>query len=152
MITVIIVIMVIKTLVGAIFKTFEKIKNWAEIEEKIYESQGEEKEIYSLWDFLSFAENTQAYHLVNVIGFDEWVNMEEIRRRIKEIFSIEYKNEKSLYPYLKTLTDINLFESTNIGGRKKWRKKELFFELEIDKEEGKEKSKITIRASSKTKE
>ncbi len=155
---VIILIMGLKGIVAAFFRTFEKIKDWAESEKRIYaqerpETQETEKALGSLWDFLSFTENTQAFHLANVIGFEEWVDMEEIRRRIKEIFAVEYKNEKSLYPYLKTLADINLFESTNVGGRRKWKKKELLFELEKEKEgkksENKEEIKIRIRAKAK---
>lgn len=148
----------LRSFIKAVFRAFERAKDWAEEEEAIYKTVKEEteKQLHSLWDFLSFAENTQAFHLINVIGFDEWVDMEEIRRRIKEIFSIEYKNEKSLYPYLKTMTDINLFESTNIGGRRKWRKKELLFELETEKgseaEGNKEKKKLVIRAGSKKNE
>lgn len=79
--------------------------------------------------------------------------MQEIRRRIKELFGIEYKNERSLYPYLKTLVDINLIETTNIGGRRKWRKKELLFEIvkekksreKPEKEKQKEKIKLKIK-------
>jgi len=144
-----------RSFISGFFKMFEIVKDWADEETKIYSDITEEKEstIHSMWDFLSFTENTQAFHLVNVIGFEEWVNMEEIRRRVKEIFSVEYKNEKSLYPYLKTLTDVNLFESSNIGGRRKWRKKDLLFELETEKESelDKEKPKLSIRAKSKSK-
>ncbi|MCX6802381.1 MAG: hypothetical protein NT067_04685 [Candidatus Diapherotrites archaeon] len=144
--------MSVKGLIAAFFRAFEKARDWAESEKKIYATSQagtdeKEKAIGSLWDFLAFTENTQAFHLVNVIGFEEWVDMEEIRRRIKEIFAVEYKNEKSLYPYLKTLADISLFESTNIGGRRKWRKKELLFELEQEKEGQKsgKKEEIKIR-------
>ncbi|MBI4052400.1 MAG: hypothetical protein HY394_00005 [Candidatus Diapherotrites archaeon] len=84
-------------------------------------------------------ENTQAFHLASVIGFDEWVDMEEIRRRVVALFGIEYKNEKSLYPYLKTLSDIGLFESTSAGGRRKWRKKDLIIIIKTKKDEEKAK-------------
>jgi len=148
--------MILKGLFRRVFHAMDKIKQWSDLEETIYpENTPEESKtgIYSIWDFLSFSDNTQAFHLINVIGFDEWVNMKEIRRRIKELFSVEYKNEKSLYPYLKTLTDVNFFESSNIGGRRKWRKKDLLFELETVKESdsGKEKTKISIRAKAKDK-
>jgi len=99
----------------------------------------ERKEIYDLWDYLNFKLNTQAYHLINVVSFEEWIDMEEIRRRILELFGINYKNERSLYPYLKALTDSNLFETTDVGGRRKWRKKSLFIELK--KKEKVEKKK-----------
>lgn len=148
--------MVIKGIVKALLKLGARVKRWVEEEEPLYSEKGEpeiEREVHSLWDFLSFAENTQAYHLVNVIGFDEWVDMQEIRRRIKELFGMEYKNERSLYPYLKTLVDINLIETTNIGGRRKWRKKELLFEIVeekksekgVEKERHKEKVKLKVR-------
>ncbi len=142
--------MIFKRIIGGLFSGFERLKRWSQDEEIVYSEPEEEtgKEVRSLWDFLAFKENTQAFHLVNVIGFDEWADMEEIRRRIKEIFSIEYKNEKSLYPYLKTLTDIHLIESTNIGGRRKWRKKGLLFEIENEKGKAdkKEKAKIKVRS------
>ncbi|MEM0360234.1 MAG: hypothetical protein QXK06_02770 [Candidatus Diapherotrites archaeon] len=150
--------MVFRGMLAKLFKKLEKLREWAESEDKLYSQsvaveEPKEKAIGSIWDFLQFTENTQAFHLVNVIGFEEWVDMEEIRRRIREIFSVEYKNEKSLYPYLKTLTDINLFESTNIGGRRKWRKKELLFEIEREKspEEKKEKGEIKIQLRARRK-
>ena len=65
----------------------DKIKQWSDIEETIYPEDTPEEsktDIYSIWDFLSFSDNTQAFHLINVIGFDEWVDMEEIRRICKE--------------------------------------------------------------------
>jgi hypothetical protein len=143
--------MVIKKILRTLINLGAKIKSWAEennesLYEKDFPEQEPEKEIRSLWDFLSFTENTQAYHLVNVLGFDEWIDMQEIRRRIKELFGVEYKNERSLYPYLKTLVDINLIETMNIGGRRKWRKKELLFEIakESAKEGKKEKKKEKV--------
>lgn len=133
----------------------DKIKEWANEKESndIYQSQETEEpaEIHSLWDFLSFTENTQAYHITNVIGFDEWTDMEEIRRRIKELFGVEYKNERSLYPYLKTLVDINLVETISAGGRRKWRKKEKLFEIKkTEQEKQKSKEKAKEKALSKT--
>lgn len=94
----------------------------------------EKEEFHSIWNFLEIRENTQAFHLKEVIGFEEWVDMEEIRRRIFELFGIQYKNERSLYPHLKTLVDLNLFETTDVGGRRKWRKKDLFLRLKAKKE------------------
>ena len=72
---------------------------------------------------MEFRENTQAHHLNSVIGYEELVDMDEIRRRILELFHVEYKNERSLYPYLKTMVDIGLFETLDVGGKRKWRKK-----------------------------
>ena len=99
-------------------------------EKTIYEAKLEEQnEIHSIWDHLKFVENTQAFHLVSVIGFEEWVSMDEIMRRVKELFNTEYQNERSLYPYIKTLVDCGLFEVSNVGGKRKWRKKELLIAL-----------------------
>jgi len=104
------------------------------------EAQKGPSEITSVWDLLQFNENTQAYHLTNVIRFDEWVTMDEIRRRIIEVFQIDYKNERSLYPYLKTLVDIGLMETNSVGGKRKWRKKDLLVKIDrktAEKEEAK---------------
>ena len=60
--------------------------------------------------------------------------MDEIRRRIWDLFQIEYKNDRSLYPYLKTMVDLGLIETSNIGGRRKWRKKDLLVKLNEKKE------------------
>jgi len=96
------------------------------------------EEIHSVWDYIKIAENTQAYHLANTIGFDEWIEMDEIRRRIAQLFGVQYKNERSLYPYLKTMSDMGLFETVSVGGRRKWRKKDLLIRIE-KKAEQKEK-------------
>jgi hypothetical protein len=89
----------------------------------------ENTEIISIWDVINCNEHTQAYHLVSVIPYDEWIDMDEIRRRIWDLFQIEYKNDRSLYPYLKTMVDLGLIETSNIGGRRKWRKKDLLVKL-----------------------
>ena len=86
-------------------------------------------EVVSVWDLVDFKDNTQAAHLNQVIGFDEWIDMEEIRRRIMELFRIQYKNERSLYPHLKTLCDLGFFETTDAGGKRKWRKRDLLVNL-----------------------
>ena len=115
------------------------------IKEDIYqeEEEGNQKKIKiaSIWDYLAFNENTQAAHLASVIRFDEWVSMDEIRRRIWDLFQIDYKNERSLYPYLKTMVDLGLIETSNIGGKRKWRKKDLL--IKIDKKK-KEREEIAI--------
>lgn len=135
-----------------IIKEFFKIKKIGKVIEpspgEVYAPSEAKKgkiSILSVWDVLKFTEHTQASHLVSVIRFDEWVTMDEIRRRIYEIFQIDYQNERSLYPYLKTLVDIGLIETTNIGGKRKWRKKDLLIkteEKESEKEETKEKEAI----------
>jgi len=85
--------------------------------------------IEDVWEHLSPLENTQAHHLISVVGFNEWIDMENIRKRITEMYFIEYKNEKSLYPYIKTLVDIGLLETNSVGGKRKWRKKELVIKI-----------------------
>jgi len=92
-------------------------------------------EVRSIWDFLQFNEHTQAFHLASVIRFDEWASMDEVRRRIFELFQIDYENERSLYPYLKTMVDIGLIETNNIGGKRKWRKKDLLIKIEKEEKE-----------------
>lgn len=112
-------------------------------EQKIYQNDEkleEEIQIISIWDIIKINEHTQANHLVSVIPFDEWISMDEIRRRIWDIFQIEYKNDRSLYPYLKTMVDLGLIETSNIGGKRKWRKKDL---LVKKTEKKKEKEKIS---------
>ncbi len=106
-------------------------------EEDIINNEEFEKqtEILSIWDFLKCNEYTQAYHLVTVIPYDEWIDMIEIRQRILTLFQIEYKNDRSLYPYLKTMVDLGLIETNNIGGKRKWRKKDLLIKIEKEKEE-----------------
>ena len=73
--------------------------------------------------------------------------MDEIRRRIFELFQTDYENERSLYPYLKTMVDIGLIESNSIGGRRKWRKKDLLVKLE--KEEKEEKKETVLENEAK---
>jgi len=115
------------------------------IKEDIYKEEDEtvanKVEIASIWDYLEFNENTQAAHLSSVIRYDEWVSMDEIRRRIWDLFQIDYKNERSLYPYLKTMVDLGLIETSNIGGKRKWRKKDLLIKIEKKK---KEKEEVAI--------
>jgi hypothetical protein len=100
-----------------------------ENKEQIYENKEEpvkeEIEIISIWDVINTQDHTQASHLVSVIPYDEWISMDEIMRRIWDIFQVEYKNDRSLYPYLKTMVDLGLIETSNIGGKRKWRKKDL---------------------------
>ena len=98
-------------------------------------------EVRSIWDFLQFNEHTQAFHLASVIRFDEWATMDEVRRRIFELFQVDYENERSLYPYLKTMVDIGLIEANSIGGKRKWRKKDML--IKIEKEE-KEEQKTAV--------
>jgi hypothetical protein len=110
-------------------------------------------EVRSIWDFLQFNEHTQAFHLASVIRFDEWATMDEIRRRIFELFQVDYENERSLYPYLKTMVDIGLIESNSIGGKRKWRKKDLLIKIEKEEKEAKkeeEKEKEVILESQTT--
>ena len=103
-------------------------------------------EVRSIWDFLQFNEHTQAFHLASVIRFDEWATMDEIRRRIFELFQIDYENERSLYPYLKTMVDIGLIETNNIGGKRKWRKKDLLIKIEKEEKEGQKQESLAEAA------
>jgi len=114
------------------------IKTYSSPETPTTPQESKEVSVLSIWDILKFNEHTQAFHLVSVIRFDEWVIMDEIRRRIFELFQIDYQNERSLYPYLKTLVDIGLIETSNIGGKRKWRKKDLLVKIEQKKEEKEE--------------
>ena len=121
----------IRNLIKNLFKGQEKTTVYDFADNK------EPEKFVSVWDYLQFRENTQAMHLSKVIGFEEWVSMREILRRIKELFNAEYQNEKSLYPYLKSLTDIGLFETSDVGGTRKWRKKEILIRLLPEKKEEK---------------
>ncbi len=102
--------------------------------DSIYTEQAVMEKIHSLWDYISFTTHSQAFHICNVLGFEEWVSMDEILRRIKELFGAKYQNERSLYPYIKTLVDCNLLETTGFGGKKHWRKKELLIKIEEPKQ------------------
>jgi transposase len=108
----------------------EILKNEYEIkqEPKIYTVEQLQNKINTIWDILRIKENTQAEHLIKVIPSDQWIDMEEIKQRIKLEFNIEYKNEKSLYPYLKTLTDINLIKLNNTGKKRSWKKNIIIIE------------------------
>lgn len=146
--------MVFKKLVRGFFGLFKRVDSWsAQNNEGVYEvkevgEEGSVDEIHSVWDYLKFRPNTQAFHLASALGFDEWVDMNEIRRRIKELFGAEYKNERSLYPYLKTLTDVGLMENSSIGGRMQWRKHDLL--VKVDKKQG-EKKAVLVEAESRKK-
>lgn len=132
----------------SLFKNNEPNKQPKEEQQpQLYSEDKKETEIHSIWDFLHFNENTQASHLSSVIRFDEWVTMDEIRRRIWELFQIDYKNERSLYPYLKTMVDLGLIETSNIGGKRKWRKRDLLITLKKKKKsEDEEDQEILITA------
>ncbi len=145
--------MVFKKIVRSVIRFFHRVEDWSIEEKPVYEIKEEKKagidQIHSVWDYLKFKENTQAFHLANVLGFDEWVDMEEIRRRINELFGADYRNERSLYPYLKTLTDIGLIESNSVGGRMQWRKHDLLVKIE---EKESEKKPVAVEAKKKNKE
>jgi hypothetical protein len=87
-------------------------------------------QLHTIWEFLKIKENTQAEHIINSIPSDKWVTMDEIRHNIKLNFNIEYSNEKSLYPYLKTLTDINLIKLNNTGKKRTWKKNIIIIKKE----------------------
>lgn len=136
-------------------KFFEKLKQLLGIKDKttptepIQPKVSEQKKtitIKSIWDFLQFNEHTQAFHLASVIRFDEWATMDEIRRRIFELFQVDYENERSLYPYLKTMVDIGLIETNSIGGKRKWRKKDMLVKIESEEKEAKKEEILTEKA------
>jgi hypothetical protein len=85
-------------------------------------------EINTIWDIIKIKENTQAEHITKSISADKWVTMDELRQNIKIQFNVEYVNEKSLYPYLKTLVDINLIKMNNIGKKRSWKKNIIIIE------------------------
>jgi hypothetical protein len=114
----------------------------------LYSEEPFVEEVHSIWDYLKIREHTQAYHIISIVGFEEWIPMDEILRRIKEIFGIEYKNERSLYPYIKTLVDCGLMETTNFGGKQRWRRKDLIVRVAQKKkavEEETDEQKVAIR-------
>ncbi|HLC92959.1 MAG TPA: hypothetical protein VJH23_04580 [archaeon] len=106
----------------------------AKIDNSIYGAKEEIEEIHSIWDYIKMNEHTQAAHISSVLGFDEWISMEEILRRIREIFGMDYKNDRSLYPYIKTLVDVGLVETSSVGGKKKWRKRDVLIKLKAKKQ------------------
>lgn len=84
--------------------------------------------INTIWDVIKIKENTQAEHIIKSLSADQWMDIEDIKRRIKLEFNIEYQNEKSLYPYIKTLTDINLIKVNNTGKKRTWKKNIILIE------------------------
>ena len=149
--TIIIIMMRIANFFKNLFKKDNVVKELTkELKEEIYaeeeETPAQKVEIASIWDYLEFNENTQAAHLASVIRYDEWVSMDEIRRRIWDLFQIDYKNERSLYPYLKTMVDIGIIETSNIGGKRKWRKKDLLLKIERKKKKEAEIEPISVTA------
>ncbi len=144
----------LKLIVRSIFSGVDRIKEWVEytprsesyhktpnnnqitkVNERIGEYAAPRFKVVNLWDHLKFREGTQAHHVTQIIDFEEWTPMEEILRRVKELFGIEYQNERSLYPYLKTLVDSGLLESSVVGGKMRWKKKVLLISVEeLDRE------------------
>jgi len=98
---------------------------------KIYDIKKIDKtKINTIWDVIKIKENTQAEHIINCLVEDQWIDMEELKQRIKLQYNIEYQNEKSLYPYIKTLTDINLIKHNNAGKKRTWKKNIVLIEKE----------------------
>lgn len=96
---------------------------------KIYDVQKiDYNKINTIWDVIKIKENTQAEHIIKSLSSDQWMDIEEIKKRIKLEFNIEYQNEKSLYPYIKTLTDINLIKVNNTGKKRTWKKNIILIE------------------------
>ena len=98
---------------------------------KIYDvAKINKNKINTIWDVIKAKENTQAEHIINCLPEDQWIDMEELKQRIKLQYNIEYQNEKSLYPYIKTLTDINLIKLNNAGKKRTWKKNIILIEKE----------------------
>ncbi len=122
-----------------IFEIFKKSKDIKVIDidtkqdknNAVYVSNKNVDSYADIWHYIKPKENTQAYHVLSVVKFEEWVDMDEIRTRIKNLFFIEYQHEKSLYPYIKTLVDIGLLETNSVGGKRKWKKKELVVKTQM---------------------
>lgn len=102
-------------------KTNLKLENTFQ-EIKTIDVQEKKHLITNVWDYVKIKENTQAEHIIKSLSSDKWITMDEIRHNIKLNFNVEYSNEKSLYPYLKTLTDINLIKVNNTGKKRTWKK------------------------------
>ena len=111
----------------------QNINSKIEIKEstKIYDiTRIDKTKINTIWDIIKAKENTQAEHILNCLPEDQWIDMEELKQRIKLQYNIEYQNEKSLYPYIKTLTDINLIKLNNAGKKRTWKKNIILIEKE----------------------
>lgn len=91
--------------------------------------------VINVWNYLKFKEGSQAHHITKVLDFEEWIPMDEILRRVNELFDVQYQNERSLYPYLKTLVDAGLLEASMLGGKMRWRKKNLMQTINLMEEE-----------------
>ena len=85
-------------------------------------------DINTIWDIIKIKENTQAEHIIKCTPTNKWITMDELRQNIKLEFNVEYTNEKSLYPYLKTLVDVNLIKMNNIGKKRTWKKNIIIIE------------------------
>ena len=140
-----------------VFSSLKSLQTWAEQDQevrapqkknRVNENGGETRtvnlggaegkkqyKVINVWKYLTFKEGTQAHHLTKVLDFEEWVWMEEILRRVNELFGVTYQNVRSLYPYLKTLVDTGLLEANMLGGKMRWRKKSLLQTIELLEEE-----------------
>ncbi len=90
--------------------------------------------VINVWNYLKFKEGSQAHHITKVLDFEEWITMEEILRRVNELFGVQYQNERSLYPYLKTLVDSGLLEANMLGGKMRWRKRNMMQTINLMEE------------------
>ncbi|HPC10436.1 MAG TPA: hypothetical protein PLN85_05150 [archaeon] len=113
-----------------LIQNYEKIDNTKIIDSFEINQQG----ITTIWDILKIKENTQAEHIIKSIPTDRWIDMDEIKHNIKLQFNVEYLNDKSLYPYLKTLTDINLIKINNTGKKRTWKKNIIIINTNNEKE------------------
>jgi len=147
----------IKLILRRVFKSLRTIQEWAE-DGTVSESTNQERainyvskgnknvntltqmsvpqyKVINVWNYLKFKEGSQAHHITKTLDFEEWITMEEILRRVNELFGVQYQNERSLYPYLKTLVDAGLLEASMLGGKMRWRKKNLMQTINLMVEE-----------------
>jgi hypothetical protein len=146
----------IKLLLRSVFRSLRSIQEWADEgagNERAYQNNtinqnltsnknvnritqmsAPQYKVINVWNYLSFKEGSQAHHITKVLDFEEWIPMEEILRRVNELFGIQYQNERSLYPYLKTLVDAGLLEASMLGGKMRWRKKNLMQTINLMEE------------------
>ena len=99
-----------------------------------YKAQSIDRVLYLIgsFEFNNFFKDFEKF--IGKLDFEEWITMEEILRRVNELFGIQYQNERSLYPYLKTLVDAGMLEASMLGGKMRWRKKNLMQTINLHEE------------------
>jgi hypothetical protein len=116
-------------------KTITKIQQNNKNVNQVTQMSVPQYKVINVWNYLKFKEGSQAHHITKILDFEEWIPMDEILRRVNELFGVQYQNERSLYPYLKTLVDAGLLEASMLGGKMRWRKKNLMQTINLLDEE-----------------